>query len=152
MQLEARQLFWDGIISNFMFLNSEKNMCLLLYKLTFYIGFSLKFLLRNSVHSMCFSPFFCCKGSCVTQKLSFCRSLACMGEHYLVLPIEHLGESVLLLQQLFQQFSQCPYQDLEVVVLLLLLLLMMDFLLINHQLRQQQIFNSTGENNSYFTY
>jgi hypothetical protein len=69
-----------------------------------------------------------------------------------VLPIEHLGESVLLLRQLFQQFSQCPYQDLEAVVLLLLLLLMMDFLLINHQLRQQQIFNSTGENNSYFTY
>jgi hypothetical protein len=99
-----------------------------------------------------FFSFLLLQGFLCNSKLSFCRSLACMEAHYLVLPIEHLGESVLLLQQLFQQFSQCPYQDLEVVVLLLLLLLMMDFLLINLQLRQQQIFSSIGENNSYFAY
>ena len=70
-----------------------------------------------------------------------------------MLPIEHLGELAPLLQQLFQQFSQCPYQDLEVVVFLLLLLLMMDFLLINLRLMQgHKIFNSTGENDGLTFY
>jgi hypothetical protein len=59
MQLEARLLFWDGIISNFMFLNSEKNMCVLLYMFLFevspseilYIGcvFHLTFVVRVPV-------------------------------------------------------------------------------------------------------
>lgn len=59
-----------------------------------------------------------------------------MGEHYLVLHIEHLGGLALLLQQLFLPSNLCPYQDLEVVVFLLLLHLMMDFLLINLMLKQ----------------
>lgn len=52
-----------------------------------------------------------------------------------MLPIEHLGGSVLLLPQLFQQFSPCPYQVMEAVVFLLLLLLMMDFPQIDLHLR-----------------
>lgn len=84
-------------------------------------------------------------------ELSCCRSLGCMGGHCLVLPIERLGESALLPQQLFQQFSQCPYQGLEVPVFLHLLLLMMDIPLIDLLLRQQlKIFSSTGQNDSYF--
>ena len=60
-----------------------------------------------------------------------CRSLDCMGEHYLVLHIEHLGGLALLLQQLFQLSNLCRYQDLEAAVFLLLPLLRMDFLLID---------------------
>lgn len=72
-----------------------------------------------------------------------------MGGHYLVLPIEHQGELTLLLQQLFQQFSQCPYLDLE-VDFRLLAHLMMDFLLINLRVMpQHKIFSSTGVNDDY---
>lgn len=65
-----------------------------------------------------------------------CRSLDCMGEHYLELHIEHLGGLALLPQQPFQLSNLCPYQDLEAVVFLLLPLLMMDFLLINLLLKR----------------
>ena len=75
-----------------------------------------------------------------------------MGEHYLVLPIEHQGELTLLLQQLFQQFSQCPYLDLEVVDFRLLAHMMMDFLLINLRVMpQHKIFSSIGVNDDYFS-
>lgn len=63
------------------------------------------------------------------------RSLVCVEEHCSVLRIEHLGESVLLLPQLFQQSSLCPYQAME-AVFLLLLLMMMDFLQIDLQPQQ----------------
>lgn len=63
-----------------------------------------------------------------------------------MLPIEHLGESVLLLPPLFQQSSLCPYQAMEAVVFLLLLLMMMDFLQIDLQPQQHLKTSSyTGE-------
>lgn len=75
-----------------------------------------------------------------------CRSLVCMEGHCLVLPIEHLGESVLLLLQLFQQSSLCPYQVMEAAVFLLFLLMMMDFLHKDLLLRQHLKTSSyTGE-------
>lgn len=51
-----------------------------------------------------------------------------MGVLYLVLPTEPREELVLLLQQLFQQFSLCLYLDLEAVVFPLFPPMMMDFL------------------------
>lgn len=72
-----------------------------------------------------------------------------MEGHCLGLPIEHLGESALLLLQLFQQSSLCPYQVMEAVVFLLLLLMMMAFLHIDLQLRQHLKTSSyTGEDYS----
>lgn len=69
-----------------------------------------------------------------------------MEGHCLVLPIEHLGESVLLRPLPFQQSNLCPYQVMEAVVFLLLLLMMMDFLLIDLQLRRHLKTSSyTGE-------
>lgn len=59
-----------------------------------------------------------------------------MEGHCLALPIEHLGESVLLLLHLFRQSSLCPYQVMEAAVFLLLLLMMMDFRHIDLQLRR----------------
>lgn len=77
------------------------------------------------------------------------RLLACMGEHYLVWPIVHLGGLVLLLQQLFQQFSLCPCQVSEVVAFLLSQLSMMGFLLKDLHLRQRlKTFSYTGEDES----
>lgn len=73
------------------------------------------------------------------------RSLVCMEGLCLVLPIEHLGESVQLLLQLFQQFNPCPYQVMEAAAFLLLLLLMMGFPQIDLQLRQPlKTSNCTG--------
>lgn len=76
-----------------------------------------------------------------------------MGEHYLVWPIEHLEGLALLLQLLFQQFSLCLCQVLEVVAFLLSQLLMMDFLLKNLLLRQRlKTFSYTGEDGSCLFY
>lgn len=74
-----------------------------------------------------------------------------MEEHYLVLPIERLVGLVLVLQQLYQQFSLCRCLDLEVVVLLLLL--MMDSLLNDLLLKQcLKTFSFSGENIYYHAY
>lgn len=90
-------------------------------------------------------------GYLLNRCISF-RSLVCMEGHCLVLPIEHLGESVLLLLQLFQQFSLCHYQVMEAAVFLLLLLTMMDFLQIDLQLRRHLKTSSyTGEIYGYCT-
>jgi hypothetical protein len=84
-------------------------------------------------------------GYFLNKRISF-RSLVCMEGHCLVLPIEHLGESVLLLLQLFRQSSLCHYPVMEAAVFLLLPLMMMDFLHIDLQLRRHLKTSSyTGE-------